>query len=361
LILSNAQSDGAVFPGRIESQMHDTQTRDQAGLGWSLSKPLHILLIAGGALLVWRLSGVILLAFASLLLSITFLAIGDGLRRLAPFLPRRAGTALAFVLLLGGIGGIVAFYGWRIADQYEEIFAKARQGAQAALTFVQAHDWSRALLQKTDGLRIGDATSFLAPVLGSALGVVGSVVGYGAIIIVCGVFMALDPMRYRSGLLGLVPDPYRDHARSVVERIGWDLRRWLVSRLIVMVAIGVLSSIGLLLLGIPAAVTIGVTGAVLTFIPYLGPILAAAPAVLVAFTASPLLALMTGLMFWGVHFIEGTFITPMVQDHEVSLSPVLTILGTLACAVLLGPAGVILASPLILVVRAALTPRIETA
>jgi predicted PurR-regulated permease PerM len=340
--------------------MHDVQTRDQAAPGWSVSKPLQILMILGAAFLVWRLAGVLLLAFAALLLSITFLAIGDGLRRLAPVLPRRATTAIAIVFLLGGIGGIIAFYGWRIADQYEEIFAKARQGAQAAVNFLQAHDWSRALLQKSDGLRIRDAADVLAPVFGSAVGIVGRAVGYGAIIVVCGVFFALEPDRYRRGLLGLVPSRYRDRATGLVERVSWDLRRWLVSRLIVMIAIGVLSSIGLLLLGIPAAVTLGVTGAVLTFIPYLGPILAAAPAVLVAFTASPLLALLTGLMSWGVHFIEGTFITPMVQDHEVSLSPVLTILGTLACAVLLGPSGVILASPLILVARAALSPRPES-
>jgi predicted PurR-regulated permease PerM len=258
------------------------------------------------------------------------------------------------MLLLGGMIGIIAFYGWRIADQYEEIFAKARQGAQAALTFLQAQDWARSLLQKTDGLRIRDAADVLGPALGSAVGVLGRAVGYGAIIVVCGVFFALEPDRYRGELLRLVPRPHRDRATAVVERMSWDLRRWLVSRLIVMVAIGVLSSAGLLLLGIPAAVTLGVTGALLTFIPYLGPILAAAPAVLVAFTNSPLLALLTGLMFWVVHFVEGTFITPMVQDHEVSLSPVLTILGTLACAVLLGPSGVILASPLILVVRAGL-------
>jgi predicted PurR-regulated permease PerM len=336
--------------------MHDVTTEDHAAPASPFSKLLQVLAIVGAALLVWRLVGVLLLAFAALLLSITFLAIGDGLRRLAPFLSRRVAAAIAIALLLGGIGGIIAFYGWSIADQYEEIFAKARQGALSALAFVQAHDWSRALLQKTDGLRFRDATDVLAPVLGSAVGILGRILGYGAIIVVCGVFLTLEPDRYRSELLRLVPDAYRERTTAVAERAGWDLRRWLVSRLIVMIAIGVLSSVGLLVLGIPAALTLGVTGAVLTFIPYLGPILAAAPAVLMAFTTSPLLALLTGLMFWGVHFIEGTFITPMVQDHEVSLSPVLTILGTLACAVLLGPSGVILASPLILVVRAGLNP-----
>ena len=77
---------------------------------------------------------------------------------------------------------------------------------------------------------------------------------------------------------------------------------------------------------------------------------AAIPAVLVAFTISPLTALLTVLMFWCAHFIEGNFITPLVQDEGVDLPPVLTIFSTLAFTVILGPSGVLLASPLVLVI-----------
>jgi predicted PurR-regulated permease PerM len=111
--------------------------------------------------------------------------------------------------------------------------------------------------------------------------------------------------------------------------------------------------VGLSLLGIPAALLLGLTGALLTFIPYIGAILAAVPAVLVALTSSPGLALLTALMFWGVHTIEGTFITPVVQDEEVYLPAVTTIFSTLGCAVLFGPSGVVVASPLVLVVMTA--------
>jgi predicted PurR-regulated permease PerM len=117
-----------------------------------------------------------------------------------------------------------------------------------------------------------------------------------------------------------------------------------------MVALGVLVSIGLTVLRIPGAVTLGLTGGLLTFIPFLGALMAAVPAVLVAFTASPLKAVLTGLMFWGAHFIEGTFITPLVQDESVDLPPVLTIFSTLAFTVIFGPSGVLLASPLVLVI-----------
>lgn len=332
--------------------MADGSTRNRPAWVFLANKPLQALLVLGAAWLAWKLAGILLLGFAALLVSITLLAIGDGLKRVAPLLPRRLAVAIAGLLLIGGLAGIIAFYGWRIGDQYEEIFAKAKAGWQAALTYVQAHEWSRSLLQKTDGVRISDAADWAAPAVKSAVGAVGAVLAYGVIILVCGVFFAWEPRRYRDECLGLVPERSRTAVAAYLDRTNWLLRRWLVSRLIVMVAIGVMASVGLLLLGIPAAITLGLTGAVLTFIPYLGPVLAAAPAVLVAFTVSPLLALLTGLMFWAVHFIEGTFITPLVQDHEVSLSPVLTILGTLAFAVLLGAPGVVLASPLILVLKA---------
>ena len=170
-----------------------------------------------------------------------------------------------------------------------------------------------------------------------------------AIVIACAIFLALDPARYRDGALALVSDSHRDQVGDFLTRSALILKRWLVGRLVVMIALGVLVSIGLTILGITGAVTLGLTGGLLTFIPFLGPLIAAIPAVLVAFTVSPLKALLTVFMFWGAHFIEGTFITPLVQDESVDLPPVLTIFSTLAFTVMFGPSGVLLASPLVLV------------
>ncbi len=77
-------------------------------------------------------------------------------------------------------------------------------------------------------------------------------------------------------------------------------------------------------------------------------------AVLVALTVIPQTAILTAFMFWGAHFIEGTFITPLVQDESVDLPPVLTIFSTLAFTVVFGPSGVLLASPLALFIITAI-------
>jgi predicted PurR-regulated permease PerM len=331
----------------------DSQTAGKGSGGGLGARLAQIALWAVLGLLAWRLTGVILISFSAILIAAALTVIAQGLRRLVP-LPRRLAIILATLLMFGILAAIVALYGWRIAGQFDEIFAKASQGAHAVLGYAQAHDWSRYLLQRASGAQVTDATDFLAPLLGSLLGTTTRYLAYGAIMLVCGIFLALDPDRYRRGLLVLVPAERQSRAQAFLDRAGATLNRWLVSRLVVMGAIGVLASAGLMALGIPAALTLGLTGALLTFIPYLGALMAAAPAVLVAFTISPSLAVWTGLMFWGVHFIEGTFITPIVQDEEVSLPPVLTIFGTLACTVLFGPSGIVLASPLILVLIVAI-------
>jgi predicted PurR-regulated permease PerM len=311
--------------------------------------PLTYVLVALGALLAWKLAGLLLLLFAAILLAIAFATLGEGLRRLAP-LPYKLSIVLAAALVLGVLGAVVALYGWRIVGQAQAVIAKTSQSLHELLTWAQLHDWSRDLVQRASAARFKDATDALAPLLGSVLGATSRYIGYGLVVLVSAIFLALDGERYIEAGLLLAPPARRPLVREFVRRSGSILRRWLISRLIVMAAIGVLASVGLSLLGIPAALLLGLTGALLTFIPYLGAIFAAAPAVLVALTVSPLKALLTGLMFWGVHTIEGTFITPVVQDDQVYLPAVTTIFSTLAFAILFGPSGVIVASPLALLI-----------
>lgn len=312
-----------------------------------------IALVALVAVIFWKLGDLLLLLFASILLAITLIALADGLRRLAP-VPRPVAIMAAAALVFGVLGAIVALYGWRIVGQYQEILDRMRESAHDILAYARTRDWGRAILQRANGARISDATGTVAPLLGSVVGGAMRYLAYAAIVLVSGIFLALEPGRYVRGALLLAPRSARPRAAAFFEQSGSILRRWLVSRVIVMAAVGVMVSAGLELLGIEAAITLGLTGALLTFVPFIGALVAAIPAVLVALTVSPWLAVITGLMFWAVHFIEGTFITPVVQDEEVYLPPVLTIFATLAFGVLYGGLGVFVASPLVLVIIAAI-------
>jgi predicted PurR-regulated permease PerM len=302
---------------------------------------------------LWWFRGVLLLAFGSVLIAVALDALADRLSRLTR-LPNRIALAAVVIMTLGFVAATLALFGWRIADQFDEILAKTQASLAQLAALAHAHSWSRELLDRLAGARIDGATMQVAPALASTLGSIGQAAAYSAIVVASGVFLAIEPRRHLDGALLLVPVAHRAAAAAFMARAGAILRKWLVSRLIVMIAIGILSSIGLWLLHIPGAVTLGVAGGLLTFIPLVGALLAAVPPILVALAQSPLLAVYVALMYWAVHFIEGTFITPYVQDAEADLPPVLTMYSALIAAALFGAAGVFLSSPLALMVIVAL-------
>lgn len=112
-----------------------------------------------------------------------------------------------------------------------------------------------------------------------------------------------------------------------------------------MLIVAALTSIGLGLLGVPYALALGLLAGLLTFIPYLGPILSLIPAALVALGESPLLAGYVALLYAGVQAIEG-MLEPVVQQKTVYLPPVLLLFGQVVLGVLVGALGVVVATPL---------------
>jgi predicted PurR-regulated permease PerM len=164
------------------------------------------------------------------------------------------------------------------------------------------------------------------------------------------IYLAAEPQRYRSGVLRLLPAPLYRRAAELFDAIADILRRWLSGQLAVMATVGVLSGLGLWALGIKAAFLLGLVGGIMSFVPYVGAVITAVPASLFALTQGPYYALAVVAMYAGVHFIEGNFITPIIQSEVTSLPPVVSLVSVIACAILLGPSAVFLAAPLALFV-----------
>ena len=116
-----------------------------------------------------------------------------------------------------------------------------------------------------------------------------------------------------------------------------------------MVVVGALTGLGLWALGIPGALALGIIAGLLDFVPIVGPILAAIPAILLGFTVSPQMALATAALFVVVQQIEGNILLPLIQQRTVDLPPVLLLFSLFGIGTLLGPAGVLLAAPLTVV------------
>lgn len=318
------------------------------GLGAFVARALALVGILVLCLLVWRLRDALSVAFGSVLLAIGLIGLTDWTRRRTGW-PRWAAVAA----VLASIASLVGLVGWvfesSIAAQYGELGRKVPAGVHAVLAALRDSPVGRDVVAQLRGGAISSAAGSGPPLIAGAISAATRIFTYILVMIAGGVFLALEPDRYQRGLLRLIPPAHRERAATFLGRLADALRRWLVSRLVVMAAVGVLASLGLWALGIDAPFALGLTGALLTFIPFVGALLSAVPAVLTAFVQDPILALWVALLFWAVHFVEGTFITPYVQDEAVDVPPVLSIFSTLVFAVLLGPLGVLLAGPLTVV------------
>jgi predicted PurR-regulated permease PerM len=167
------------------------------------------------------------------------------------------------------------------------------------------------------------------------------------IILFVGLYLALDPQRYIHGILLLTPYQKRAKANDVLYSMAATLRRWTLARMLLMVGNAILTSIGLWLLDIPFALTLGIIAGLLNFIPNLGPIIAGIPAVLIGLLQSPSQALYVAMLYLSLQAADGYVFTPLVQQKAVNLPPALTITAQLLMGVLLGAWGLVLATPLL--------------
>jgi hypothetical protein len=163
-------------------------------------------------------------------------------------------------------------------------------------------------------------------------------------------FMASDPAVYRRGLVLLMPSRAEETTVAALDDASRGLRGWMVGQAISSRVVAALTWAGLALLGVPASGGLGLIAGLLDVIPMLGPIIAGVPAVLLAFTVSPITALWTLLLFLLVQQLQGNFLQPMIQKQAVDVPPAVLLFAVVAAGMLFGSLGVLLAAPLTVVV-----------
>lgn len=298
------------------------------------------------ALLLWYAVDVFLLAFAGILVAIFLRSLSDWLSEHTPL---SRGVSLTVVIL--GLLSLLALGGWLmapgIADQIDEMRRQLPQSLQQLKQRIEEYQWGRQLIEQ-----IPEAQDLIPDNAGSLAGVTGafsttfSAVANFFIVLFIGLYLAFEPRLYRDGLIRLIPVSRRGRAREVVDAVGDTLRWWLIGKIVSMMVVGIATVVGLWLLDIPLALTLGLLAALLTFIPNVGPILALVPAVLLAFLISPAQALYVALLYTGIQIVESYFFTPLLQKRTISLPPALTIFAQVIFGVMVGSLGFVLAAPL---------------
>jgi predicted PurR-regulated permease PerM len=200
-----------------------------------------------------------------------------------------------------------------------------------------------ATLRQRLGAQFSGATRYLFPFLSSTIEIVTGLL----IIIFLSIYIAVDPAMYRRGIMHLFPHERRERIGEVLSAIAAVLRKWLVTQLIAMVTLGIVTTILLLALDVKAAFALGLLSGLFEFIPTLGPIISALPAIAMGFLDSPEKALWVTIAYIGVHFLEGHLLIPLLMKGGINLPPALTIFSQALMAVLFGFLGLMCAVPLL--------------
>jgi predicted PurR-regulated permease PerM len=296
---------------------------------------------------IWYAADLLMLVFAAVLVSIL-------LRTFTDFVIRKTGMRHGFALLLVSLGLVVlmALIAWlvtgRIGTQVDELRLQLPQALQNVRDYLGQYEWIRNALDNLPTLndwlarRGGTVVTQLTGLASTTAGVIVNIL----IVAILGIYLASQPDLYSRGLKHLLPLSYRERAGEVLAVIDEALRRWLIGRFALMLINGALTAIGLRLLGIPLAMTLGLLAGVLNFVPNFGPWIAAIPAGLIAFLQGPQQALYVAVLYLVLQSVDGYLLTPLVDRKSVELPPVLTITAQVVLGLAFGFIGILLASPL---------------
>jgi predicted PurR-regulated permease PerM len=192
------------------------------------------------------------------------------------------------------------------------------------------------------GSQLAGATRFLFPFLSS----VGTVAAGLALIIFIAIYIGAEPKLYHDGMMHLFPHRARNKAGEVLTEIATVLRKWLVTQLIAMAVIGGVTTVAMLLLNVKAAFALGFIAGLLEFVPTVGPLLSAIPAIAMGFVDGPEKALAVVAAYWGIQFLENNLLIPWLMRGGMDLPPALTLVAQALMTLVFGFLGLMVAVPL---------------
>ncbi|HEX5376951.1 MAG TPA: AI-2E family transporter [Phenylobacterium sp.] len=307
---------------------------------------LTLAALLAAALLVLRLVDVILMAFAAVLVGVLLNALAGslqkrvGLGRMTALTLAVVVVAVTLVLMVWGFGSQAEAQLANLSDLLPRAWRDLHQrlGGSPA---------GALMLRELDGwLGSGRWLVGLGPQM--ATNVAASVAG-AVIVVFAGLYLAYHPQSYLAGFLLLFPREARARAAQVMAACDEALRHWLVGQLFSMALVGVTTGVGLALVGVPAPIALGMIAGVGQFVPVVGPMAATIPGLLTALAVGPETFAWAAGVYLVSSQVEANLITPLMMRQMAQLPMAVTLFAVLAMGVLLGPLGVLLATPLAVV------------
>jgi predicted PurR-regulated permease PerM len=300
-----------------------------------------------GAYVLWKLVDLLLLLFACTLVSLILLTITDAMRRRTT-LGFGVALALSVIGLLVVVGGAIAFFGTAMQGEFAELASRLPAAWADLQVRISTSQIGAAVLERAQGL--APSGQAVVDAVTTALAAIGGAMSGFVLVLVGGLYLAAQPRLYAVGLLRLIPPRARSSAAETLDAITVSLRNWLKGQALGMLFVGFATGLGLWLAGVPAAWAIGLIAGFAEFVPYLGAIVAGIPAIVLGFGQGIDTGLWTIGVLVAVQQVQGNLVMPLLQNRMVDLPPAVTIFGIIAAGILFGVPGVLLATPLTIVV-----------
>jgi len=311
-------------------------------------------MIAALALSVY-LSQALLVIFGGLV----FAALIDGGARLiGRVLPIGRGWRVAMVLILTALFFIwlVLFAGGQIAAQAAALPATIETQALRGLAVLQRH----GLVLRASNIQsmLQEAIGGIGQVTAAVGGLIGGLTTL-FMIVVLGIYIAIEPKLYQRGFAWMLPRGERAYFERTAALMGGSLRRLLAGRLLGMLVEGVAIWLMLQIYGVPMAALLGIITALLAFLPNIGAPISGAIMIMVGFSGGTDMGIFTIIAYLTVQTVDGYLIVPMIARKTVDLPPALVLGAQLIMGVLFGILGLALADPMVAMIKVWLERRAE--
>lgn len=304
----------------------------------------------------WFWADVLLLVFAAVLIAVALRA-GAGMLHRWLGLNVKIGVIVVILAVIGALAAVGRVAGQAVAEQFAELAASVPEAWAGVNDWLSSSEIGTSLQEQIEDApdmtdraaemaqRLPDLFQTLSGAVNATVGSVFSIF----LMLILALYIAMEAERYREGTIMLVPLRHRDRAGNILDEMGRNLALWMGGQALDMLAVAILAGLGLWMLGVPLAFILALIAGLTNIIPIVGPFLSGTIAVLFSFTQGFELAVQVAILFIVIQLIDGEIILPMIQRFAVSLPPALTVVGIMAFGGLFGLVGILLATPLLVI------------
>jgi len=307
--------------------------------------------------LVVKAANIFLLLFVAVLMSLFLRSVADVMEKRLR-LPSSVAMLLAVLLTLGALVGLVTLLVPPVSEQTRALLTELpryvagleSQLAKLGERIPPLREYLATDDHKALSVLYEQASQQLDGLLPKVFGLLHVAIDLFALLVMS-LYLARRPVDYREWMIARFPPVHRELARDVLLEIARDLRAWITGQLLGMVILAVLTAIGLAALQVPYWLTFGIFTGAVAIVPFFGTLVSTVLPALFVFASDgdPLRVVSVIILGTVIHLIESNLVLPLITQNQVKLPPVLSIMSVLIFGQLLGPVGLVVAVPILVV------------